>query len=150
MQIRNISNYVLIVYLQGIKFVLPLIWFSVAKVIKCDLYLDYKQSFWNLLHCIPWHQFDSAFDPLGNQPKVVYWDYFFNNFYSSLFIQLHYKKDPVYIFEEVMTLYLITIALRSWIQVFSQCSNKCISLIVAHLRMCKMLISASKNPWVLT
>ena len=73
-----------------------IIWFSVAKVIKCDLYLNYKQSFWKLLHCIPWHQFDSAFDPLGNQPKVVYWDYifyFFNNFHSSLFVQLSYSNE---------------------------------------------------------
>ena len=92
MQIRSISMYT---FKASNSFCPYIIWFSVPKVIKCDLYLNYKQSFWKLLHCIPWHQFDSAFDPLGNQPKVVYWDYifyFFNNFHSSLFVQLSYKK----------------------------------------------------------
>ena len=82
MQIRSISMYT---FKASNSFCPYIIWFSVPKVIKCDLYLNYKQSFWKLLHCIPWHQFDSAFDPLGNQPKVVYWDYIFY-FFLTIFI----------------------------------------------------------------
>ena len=79
------SYHISIIQKENFECILPRHLFCIFEWCESDLYLNYKQSFWKLLHCIPWHQFDSAFDPLGNQPKVVYWDYIFY-FFLTIFI----------------------------------------------------------------